>query len=84
MTSPLDADIESVAVNASTTLALRQALGNNESVFSRDSSTVTLQIENAARLKAGSSYTLVLDVTPTGSAANVKPTQLRVTVKAYK
>ena len=45
---------------------------------------VELTVENATHLKAGKSYTLYLDVTPKNNATNLKPAQVRLTVKVMK
>ena len=45
---------------------------------------LTFAVSESARLRAGSSYTVVLDVTPANCATNVKPTQVKITVKVMK
>ena len=52
---------------------------NNDSIAE-----LRLDPENMGLLKAGSSYTLYLDVTPTAQATNLNSPQLKLTVKVLK
>ena len=45
---------------------------------------ISLSPEDTGALKAGKSYTLYLDVTPENNASNVKPSQVKLTVKVMK
>lgn len=45
---------------------------------------LSFDINNHGHLTPGKSFAVVLDITPDGNAENVAPTQLKLTVKAYK
>ena len=45
---------------------------------------IRFRLENPGALKVGKSYAVLLDVTPEGSAVNMKPTQVKLTVKVVK
>lgn len=90
LTSPVNAKLKNVELNAATHVALRQALGANLEGFSPEIAddgktvTVNLNFRDISKLNPGGSYTLVLNVRPEGNATNVNPTQVKVTVKAAK
>lgn len=77
-----NADIGEVALSAKTAPELLTALGEDGLRF--DGSQLELSVTNPAALKAGKSYTLQLEVTPEYNAENVKPTLVKLTVKAMK
>ena len=52
--------------------------------YSGSTATLTLAAASTAGLKAGKSYTLVLNVTPENNAVNKQPTQVKLSVKVVK
>ena len=88
VSSPLTAEIAGVQLNTAKTSALfLAAIGGAEgfeAVFEGGEAKLTFAVSESARLRAGSSYTVVLDVTPANCATNVKPTQVKITVKVMK
>lgn len=82
VTSPANAKIGDVQLNAKTTAALRNALENAGGInFEAD--TVTFPASAFAALKPGR-YTVILDVTPANAASDTKPTQVRFTLTVQK
>lgn len=85
VTSPTTAKIADMALSSKTTTAFCNAFGDgSEIVFNQNTGKLTLTIQNPGLLTPGKSYTLYLDVTPQGNAENVKPTQVKLTVKVQK
>ena len=82
VTSPANAKIGDVQLNAKTTAALRNALENaGEINFEAD--TVTFPASAFAALKPGR-YTVILDVTPANAASDTKHIQARFTLTVQK
>ena len=82
VTSPANAKIGDVQLNAKTTAALRNALEATGGInFEAD--TVTFPASAFAALKPGR-YTVILDVTPSNAASDTKPTQVRFTLTVQK
>lgn len=82
VTSPANAKIGDVQLNAKTTAALRNALENAGGInFEAD--TVTFPASAFAALKPGR-YTVILDVTPANAARDTKPTQAKFTLAVQK
>ena len=82
VTSPANAKIGDVQLNAKTTAALRNALENAGGInFEAD--TVTFPASAFAALKPGR-YTVILDVTPANAATDTKSTQVRFTLTVQK
>ena len=88
VTAPLTAEIADVQLNTAKTPALfLAAIGGAEgfeAAIEGGEAKLTFAVSESARLRAGSSYTVVLDVTPANCATNVKPTQVKITVKVMK
>ena len=88
VSSPLTAEIADVQLNTAKTPALfLAAIGGAEgfeAAIEGGEAKLTFAVSESARLRAGSSYTVVLDVTPANCATNVKPTQVKITVKVMK
>ena len=88
VSSPLTAEIADVQLNTAKTPALfLAAIGGAEgfeAAIKGGEAKLTFAVSESARLRAGSSYTVVLDVTPANCATNVKPTQVKITVKVMK
>ena len=85
LTAPAGAAIEDISLNEKTSPAFLEALSDLDG-FRADPEDLTLTFRVAApgKLRAGSTYTVLLDVTPAGNAANLKPTQVKLTVKVMK
>ena len=82
VTSPANAEIGDVQLNAKTTAALRNALKNAGGIdFEAD--TVTFPASAFAALKPGR-YTVILDVTPANAASDTKPIQAKFTLTVQK
>ena len=82
VTSPANAKIGDVQLNAKTTAALRNALENAGGInFEAD--TVTFPASAFAALKPGR-YTVILDVFPANAASDTKSTQVRFTLTVQK
>ena len=82
VTSPANAEIGDVQLNAKTTAALRNALEAADGInFEAD--TVTFPASAFAALKPGK-YTVILDVTPANAASDTKPTQAKFTLTVEK
>ena len=79
-------EIAEVSINGKTSPELLAALGENGlcAEVDGDTSGLELTMGNTALLKAGKSYTLYLDITPKNNATNLKPTQIKLTVKVMK
>lgn len=79
-------EIAEVSINSRTSPELLAALGENglSAVPEGNTAAVELTVENAALLKAGKSYTLYLDIAPQNNATNLKPAQVKLTVKVMK
>lgn len=82
VTSPANAKIGDVQLNAKTTAALRNALEAAGGI-QVDEATVTFPASAFAALKPGR-YTVILDVTPANAASDTKPTQVRFTLTVQK
>ena len=82
VTSPANAKIGDVQLNAKTTAALRNTLEKAGGInFEAD--TVTFPASAFAALKPGR-YTVILDVIPANAASDTKPTQVRFTLTVQK
>ncbi len=82
VTSPANAKIRDVQLNAKTTTALRNALDAAGDIgFEAD--TVTFPASTFASLKPGR-YTVILDVFPSNAAIDTKPNQARFTLTVQK
>lgn len=79
-------EIAEVSINGKTSPELIAALGEDGLYAEVDGSTAGLELTagNAALLNAGKSYTLYLDITPKNNATNLKPAQVKLTVKVMK
>ena len=79
-------EIAEVSINGKTSPKLIAALGEDGLYAEVDGSTAGLELTagNAALLNAGKSYTLYLDITPKNNATNLKPAQVKLTVKVMK
>ena len=82
VTSPANAEIGDVQLNAKTTAALRNALENTGGIQA-DETTVSFPAKAFAALKPGR-YTVILDVTPANAASDTKPIQARFTLTVQK
>ena len=82
VTSPANAKIGDVQLNAKTTAALRNALEAAGGIQA-DEATVSFSAKAFAALKPGR-YTVILDVTPANAASDTKPTQVRFTLTVQK
>ena len=85
LTAPVGAAIGDIRLNEKTSAAFLEAIGGSEG-FRADPETLTLRfaLPSPGNLRANSTYTVLLDITPKGNAENVKPTQVRLTVKVMK
>ena len=82
ITSPANAEIGVVQLNAKTTAALRNALKAADGIdFEAD--TVTFPASAFATLKPGR-YTVILDVFPANAASDTKPIQAKFTLTVQK
>lgn len=89
MTGPAGAEMDKIALGTNSSAAFLKALGADNNMMvsmaaDKRSAMVTFFVRNPGYLTYGQSYTVYLDVTPEGCAGNVKPTQVKLTVKAYK
>lgn len=88
LNTPATATLGNITLNSKTAAAFKKAMGDGEVTFelAEDgrSAEVHFAIEHPGYLVNGKSYTVYLDITPADNATNVKPTQLKLTVKAYK
>ena len=87
LTSPAGAmlDENSISLGSKTAAQFKTAFGDEgELNFDTETGMLTIGVENPGALSYGKSYTVYLDVTPADSATNVKPTQLKLTVKVFK
>ena len=82
VTSPANAKIGDVQLNAKTTAALRNALENAGGIQA-DEANVSFPASAFATLKPGR-YTVILDVTPSNAASDTKPIQARFTLTVRK
>ena len=82
VTSPANAKIGDVQLNAKTTAALRNALEVTGGIQA-DEATVSFPAKAFAALKPGK-YTVILDVTPANAASDTKTTQVRFTLTVQK
>ena len=85
LTAPAGVAIGDIRLNEKTSAAFLEAIGGPEG-FRADPETLTLRfaLPSPGNLRANSTYTVLLDITPKGNAENVKPTQVRLTVKVMK
>ena len=82
--SPAGAKIGSVALNAKTTAALREAVETAGGIgFDSQSGMITVPSGAFTNLKPGR-YTLILDVTPANTVLDTKPTQAKLTLTVRK
>lgn len=82
--SPAGAKIGSVALNAKTTAALREAVETAGGIgFDSQSGMITVYSGAFTNLKPGR-YTLILDVTPANTVPGIKPTQAKLTLTVRK
>lgn len=88
ITSPMTATIADVQLNTAKTPALfLNAIGGESgfaAVINGNTASISFTTSASAKLRAGSSYKIVLDVTPANCTANIKPTQITITVKVMK
>ena len=82
VTSPANAKIGDVQLNAKTTAALRNALENAGGIQA-DEANVSFPAKAFAALKPGR-YTVILDITPANAASDTKPTQAKFTLAVQK
>ena len=82
VTSPANAKIGDVQLNAKTTAALRKALENAGGIQA-DEANVSFPAKAFAALKPGR-YTVILDGTPANAASDTKPIQARFTLTVQK
>ena len=83
-TGPAGAKIGSVALNAKTTAALREAVETAGGIgFDPQSGMITVPSGAFTNLKPGR-YTLILDVTPANTLPDTKPTQAKLTLTVRK
>ena len=83
-TDPAGAKIGSVALNAKTTAALREAVETAGGIgFDAQSGMITVPSGAFTNLKPGR-YTLILDVTPANTVPGIKPTQAKLTLTVRK
>ena len=76
-------EIGSIALSDKNTASMKRALGLS-STITGNTAQLAFALKNPYALKAGKSYTLYLDVTPTHNASNLAPTQMKLTVKVQK
>ena len=82
--SPAGAKIGSVALNAKTTAALREAVETAGGIgFDSQSGMIIVPSGAFTNLKPGR-YTLILDVTPANTVPGIKPTQAKLTLTVRK
>ena len=82
VTSPANAKIGDVQLNAKTTAALRNALEAAGGIQA-DEAAVSFPAKAFSALKSGK-YTVILDVNPANAATDTKPTQVRFTLTVQK
>lgn len=82
VTSPANAKIGDVQLNAKTTAAFRNVLENAGGIQA-DEAAVSFPAKAFAALKPGR-YTVILDVTPSNAASDTKSTQVRFTLTVQK
>ena len=82
VTSPANAKIGDVQLNAKTTAALRNVLEAAGGIQA-DEATVSFPAKAFSALKPGK-YTVILDVTPANAASDTKPTQAKFTLAVQK
>lgn len=82
--SPVGAKIGSVALNAKTTAALREAVETAGGIgFDPQTGMITVPSGAFTNLKPGR-YTLILDVAPANTVPGIKPTQAKLTLTVRK
>jgi len=88
LNTPATAALGDISLGSNTVAAFKNAMGDGAVTFelAEDgrSAEVHFAIEHPGYLVNGKSYTVYLDITPANNATNVKPTQVKLTVKAYK
>ena len=85
LTTPATAEIGEISINEKTSAAFQTALGEDGFQASINGQTAQLSFNaDFSKLKAGSSYTVILNITPQNSATNTTPTQIRFVVKVRK
>lgn len=89
LNSPVGGKLSEITINqAKTSSAFLKAMDGRDVdayiIKDGEAATLDFRVKNPGYLTYGKSYTVYLDVTPEGNASNVKPTQVKLTVKAYK
>ena len=86
LSSPAGAQIGRISLSSKTDAKFRRALGEMKYEISDDGriASVAFDVAQPGYLPAGKSYTVWLDVTPVNNATNVKPLQVKLTVKVSK
>ena len=85
LTTPATAEIGEISINEKTSAAFKAALGEDGFQASINGQTAQLSFNaDFSKLKAGSSHTVILNITPQNSATNTTPTQIRFVVKVRK
>ena len=88
LNTPATAALGDITLSSKTVAAFKNAMGDGAVTFELAddgrSAEVHFAIEHPGYLVNGKSYTVYLDITPANNATNVKPTQVKLTVKAYK
>lgn len=81
ISSPVE--LAEITLGSKTNKTFLQALGDQENI-SLEGNRLRLRLADPSALKVGKSYTVCLSVIPEGNAVNVKPTQVKLTVKVMK
>ena len=85
LTKPTGAMLQDIVLGDKSDKTFLRAMGSGEMgvVISEDgrSAKLSFDLEDASMLASGKSYTLYLDVTARGSAADAKTTQLKLTIQ---
>ena len=87
MTAPAGATIDTITLGTKTAKQFRNALGEEDLTWVEledGKLLISFRIANPGYVSYGKSYTVYLDITPQGNAANAKPTSLKLTVKTLK
>lgn len=85
LTKPVNATLQDVSLNSKSSQNFLAAMGDGKMdvTVTEDgrSAIVSFEVHDTSKLVSGKSYTLYLDVTAQGSAADAKATQLKLTVE---
>ena len=88
LSAPSGAKIQSITIADKTPKQFINAVGSKDALawtqMNDGTVFVSFRNHNPGCLTFGKSYTVILDVIPEGNAANVKPTQVKLTVKMFK